>query len=486
MPGPAAALGALHVRTAQATIRRQLLLTQGEPFDTLRAIESIHRLRRQPYLADVSVQIYECSSASDSIPTVEMHLATRDSWSTRPTIRVRSSSAATIGLEERNAFGTGRSMKTYVSSDAGRMGVGIAYSDPWIFNSPLSATVSRNAYRDGKDWRATLGTRERSVFDAWNTTATLVRSERASRATLDSLRRTAGSFLVSRRLFASTSGATSILAGFEGEKTELSVSRDAPIVGPNTVRRTFAGVDLGLAHHSALYQVVDWYLPRGAPADLPLGFEAEGIVGVGRDFAANGRAAHVDFWGGRLWMPASDMLITSDAWVSGYTHGKDWDAGSSRMALALFRRASRGMWTARVAGEQLTDPDPDVRALATTDVTFRAIPQRSRLAESAVAGSLERSAHLFGITHGYMVDGALFGAVSSRWDPAAINADRISIAALGAGLRLAPAHLGSASIRFDVGYPAVASSLVRRRPFFGITLSPWLETGRSRGAGAAH
>ena len=481
MPGAAGALGALHVRTGEATIRRQFLLRQGEPFDTLRAIESIHRLKRQTYLADVSLEVKQCAGAAGEIPTVELRLTTRDSWSTRPTIKVRSSSTASAGLEERNVFGTGRSIKTYISSDAGRTGVGIAYSDPWLFNSPLSATVSRNAYRDGHDWRASLGTRERSVFDVWNAGVSLVRSERISLATPDSLRRMAGRFLVQRRLFASPTGATSLLAGFEGEKTELSVSRDAPIVGPADVRRTFAGVDLGLAHSSAHYQSVDWYLPRGAPADLPLGFEAEGVVGIGKDFAARKRAIHVDFWGGRMWIPAPDLLITSDVWVSGYASGRAWDAGSSRGALSLFKRAPRGMWTLRVAGEQLTDPDPDVRALATTDLTLRALPQRCRLAESAVAGSLERSSHLFGLTRGYVVDGALFGAVSYRWAPAAIDTDRVSVAVLGVGVRLAPTRLGSASIRFDVGYPVAASGgVVRRRPFFGVTLAPWIETGRAR------
>src|SRR6267142_5745245 len=52
MPGPAGALEVLHVRTAEATIRRQFLVHQGEPFDTLRTIESMHRLKRQSYLAD--------------------------------------------------------------------------------------------------------------------------------------------------------------------------------------------------------------------------------------------------------------------------------------------------------------------------------------------------------------------------------------------------------------------------------------------------
>jgi hypothetical protein len=185
-----------------------------------------------------------------------------------------------------------------------------------------------------------------------------------------------------------------------------------------------------------------------------------------------------------MWMPAHDLLVTSDVWISGYARGGAWDAGSNRGALSLFKRAPRGMWTLRIAGEQLRHPDPDVRALATTDLTLRALPQTCRLAQSALAASFERSAHLFAATRGYVVDGALFGAVSYRWDPAAPGTDRISIAAPGVGLRLTPTRLGNASIRFDLGYPIAASGgVVRRRPFFGVTLSPWIEAGRSRSAG---
>ncbi len=422
----------------------------------------------------------ECSDSATTIPTLRLRVVTRDSWSTRPTIKVRSSSTATVGLEERNLLGTGRSIKAYLRSDRGRTGVGMAYTDPWLFNSALSATLSRNVYRDGQDWRVLVGTRPRSVFDRWNAELSLGRADRISLASPDSLRRAEGTLIFSRLWRTSTTGATSILAGIEAERTRLSVSRDAAIVGPSLVNRTFVGIDLGLVHRSALYGIVDWYLPGGAPTDLPLGFEADGIVGVGRDLATRTRAVHLDLWGGRMWMPRHDLLATSDVWVAGFVQGRRWNDGSVRGAFSLLREAPRGMWTARLAGEQLTDPDPDVRALATMDPTVRALPQRSRLAESAVAASLERSLHLFGLTRGYVVDGSLFSALSTRWDPAAPGADRISLAAIGAGFRLTPTRLGRASVRLDIGYPVVASRGVSRRVFFGFTLAPWIEAGRSR------
>jgi hypothetical protein len=109
-----------------------------------------------------------------------------------------------------------------------------------------------------------------------------------------------------------------------------------------------------------------------------------------------------------------------------------------------------------------------------------AIPFTRRLAESAVAISLERSAHLFGVTRGYVLDGAFFAAASSRWDPASASDTTMSVGIVGVGLRLNPRRLGGAGVRFDVGYPVLRSSPVKQRLFLRVSLSPWIEVGRAR------
>src|SRR5262252_2359045 len=45
-PGVARALDGLHVRTREATVRRQILFSAGDTLDTLAVSESIRRLRR--------------------------------------------------------------------------------------------------------------------------------------------------------------------------------------------------------------------------------------------------------------------------------------------------------------------------------------------------------------------------------------------------------------------------------------------------------
>lgn len=493
LPGPASVVDNLHIRTREATVRRRLLFAAGDTVDTLRVAESVRRLRGLRYLADVGLLAGRCADGS-----VRLTVLTRDAWSTQPTLKANGSSGGTLGLTESNVLGTGRSAKLYVRSDAGRIGLGAAYSDPWVLGSNLSASIYRNAYRDGASWGGGIATRSRSIFDPWHAELVVGRElRRAPGATWgDTVIRDGAHLLVSHRVSASPRGATALIAGLEYQSAAVSAAPGAMIVGPRTVRRAFAGVDVGATRRTAHYRQNSWLLggdPARTPAnaassrgiaDLPVGFEGEGVVAVGRDFASGRPGLHADLWGGRVWVPGERWVVTTDAWASGYRLGNSWTAGSARAAVGIMHPAARGLWTARIAGEQLTDPDPDVRALATVDPTLRALNTRSGLAETAFAASLERSARLVAVGHGYTLHGALFGAASMRWDPAlpgtSSGTDRLYVGAAGLGIRLVPTRFGRATLRLDLGFPLLRSASLPARPFIGFSIVPSFSAGRHR------
>ena len=471
-------LNSLHVRTHEDVVRRQLLFEAGQPLDTLQVRESLRRLQRLAYLAEESVTVEECAGGGTS--TARISVATRDSWSLLPKIKFRSSSATTIGIEEANLLGTGRRVKAYLLSDAGRLGVGMSYSDPWLLNSRASATIARDIYRDGQQWSTTIGMRETSIFDPWNAQLSASWARRASPGGLDSVARQSAGFLLSRRIAASEFGATNLLAGAEVERTDVISGLGSPIVGPNLVHRSFAGIDAGLSRRSSQFQSIAWYAGNGVTTEIPVGFQGEALLGAGRDLITSSAMLHADMWAGKIWLPRSDLLMVADTWMYGYASRRGLMGASGRVQFSSFKAASRGMWSARISAERLADPDPDVRALASADLTLRAIPQSFRLAESATAVSLERSVHLFPITRNYALDGVLLGAMSTRWEPASTSAQRIRVAVIGAGIQLAPAKPGRAAIRLDVGFPVAASASIPHRAFFGVTITPWLESGRNR------
>ena len=497
LPGAAALMDNLHARTRDATVRQRLLFAAGDSVDTLRVLESLRRLRQLHYLTDVALTAADCPDGS-----VALVVETQDAWSARPTFSVQASGTARLGLEERNLLGSGRSARIYVRSDAGRLGVGAGYADPWVLGSNLSASVVRNSYRDGVAWQGMVATRARSVFDPWNAQLTAVhlalRTPHGRGGVVgDSVYRDVARVLVDRRLTASPRGVTSLLIGAEVERTAVAAGPNALIVGPGRVRRTFTGLDVGAARRSASYSQNWWLLEGdaaipasrdatsgGSVAELPVGFEGEAVIGLGRDLASQRRALHIDLWSGRIWTPQDRWVVTTDAWASGFRIGPEWTAASARASIGVMHPARGGLWTARLTGEQLTGPDPDVRALAAVDPTLRALSSRNGLAETAVAASLERSARLTDIGRTYALDAALFGAGSMRWDAAsphgAIGTERLSVGVVGAGLRLSPKRFGRETLGLNVGFPVLHSSAVRGVPFVELRIVRSLTADRQR------
>ena len=84
------------------------------------------------------------------------------------------------------------------------------------------------------------------------------------------------------------------------------------------------------------------------------------------------------------------------------------------------------------------------------------------------------------LTRSWALDGAVFGAASTRWLSVAPGPEHTDVGILGLGLRLTPTRLGRATARLDVGYPVSSSPLAKRGLYVGIGLSPWWGDERHR------
>jgi hypothetical protein len=154
----------------------------------------------------------------------------------------------------------------------------------------------------------------------------------------------------------------------------------------------------------------------------------------------------------------------------------------ARGSVTAFRSTGDGLWTARAGAERRVRADPDARPFAGLDPTATLVASDVRLAAATATVLLERSTHLRAVTRALVLDAALFGAASRRWRPASDRAgDRVSLALLGVGLRLAPTRPGLPTAGLDVGYPAVRPAGMRGRPVVRVLLAPWFGSVRGRG-----
>ncbi len=488
----ASLVGKIHVRTRPDVIRRELLFAPGDTVDTLRVAESLRRLRRLAFLEYARVEARQCATPTGEV--LALTVVTRDSWTTRPDIRGTSSSPR-IGLTERNLMGTGRTVGIDLASRNGTLGAGVTASDAFGFGTGMTTRIQFHQYSDGSARSVSLARRQATVTDRWRGELDLYDQQyEPTNALSGNFERTGAELLGGVRMTPRRSAhALYLLAGAEIENTSLVAAQNADVVGPIRIDRHFTGPQLGASVVSALYDTLTWLVPGGAVVDVPRALEGELLVGMGRGSVVSrdttgptelGHAnfmTHYDGWLGREWLPTRRSRIVGDIWASGYSRAGQWQSSRTRAAISAERAAGNGVWRLSIAGEQLTDPDPDVRALGIYDRALAFVPKRARLAESALSLSLERTRHVksFGSEE---LDASIFGAASRRWDPAynANSSEAFTVAVAGLGLALVPRRPGAATIRLDYGIPVVAPAGATRTPRFSITIVPWLETSRHR------
>jgi len=483
----------MHVRTRPEVIRRELLFAPGDTVDTLQVAESLRRLRKLGFLEYAHMEARRCAAPSGAI--LALSVVTRDSWTARPNLKA-STTSPRIGITERDLFGTGRTVSVDLVSRNGSLGARVATSDPFGFGTGMATSAQYQRYSDGSVRALSLARRQRSLTDPWRARLDLLDQRHESKAALgEEFERTAGDLIAGIRVSPRRANHTVyLLGGAESEYTSLQAGAGAQLIGPVRVERRFTGPQIGVAVASSGYDTLTWLLPTGAVIDVPRTLEGDFVIGLGSGTVVSRDSSgvtgtsqsdfmtHYDGWLGREWLPTRKSRIVADVWASGYGRSGAWQSGLARAALSVEHAASHGVWRFNAAAEQMSDPDPDVRALSIYDRAIGFVPRRVRLAESAFTMSLERTRHLYAIGSSIELDASAFGAFSRRWDPAAStpNVGDYSVGVVGLGLGLSPRRAGRGTARLDYGVPLFTAPGVRRAPRFSITLMPWLEASRHR------
>lgn len=137
------AANALHIRTKDWVIRRELLFAPGSCFDAYRLEETERLLRGYDFLSEVD--IFPVPQPDGSYHVV---VDTRDSWSTRVDVRIRTTDGVSlegVRLSEENLLGTGQAIGAFYLEREVTKDYGISYFAPQLFGTrwDLGAAVGK-------------------------------------------------------------------------------------------------------------------------------------------------------------------------------------------------------------------------------------------------------------------------------------------------------------------------------------------------------
>lgn len=152
----------LHIRTRAQVIRRELLVRSGESTNEELLEESERSLRALPFIRDAKI-IEIPAQLSGKVPSsgqwVDLHVRTRDSWTTQPQVNFGSEGGQnkySAGILEENFLGYGKSVSYFYSSDQDGISNQFSYSDPQLFNTRWKLTSSLENTSTGNKQSLTL------------------------------------------------------------------------------------------------------------------------------------------------------------------------------------------------------------------------------------------------------------------------------------------------------------------------------------------
>ncbi|MEO5509019.1 MAG: BamA/TamA family outer membrane protein [Longimicrobiales bacterium] len=166
------AANAVHFKTRESVIRREILFAPGDCFDPLRVTESERLLRGFNGLSRVSI--------TDSILPDSAHrltVETHDEWSTRVDIRLSSRSVG-ARITEDNFFGTGQAIGVfYVESDVAR-DYGVSFFTPQLLGTRWNLQSDVGRSRAGTIVREAISYPWVGEVSHWASIQTFVRVDR--------------------------------------------------------------------------------------------------------------------------------------------------------------------------------------------------------------------------------------------------------------------------------------------------------------------
>jgi len=157
----------LHVVTKPHIVNREILIREGQPYDSVTAAETARNLRKLGIFREVSVD-----SVRDSSGLVE-RVTTRDSWTTQPYVSFKSTGDQItwgVGITEKNLLGYQTKVSLRYTKDPDRSTTNVEVNVPRVLWNRIGFTGITNQLSDGRNARVTISAPFLSLSSHWSLT----------------------------------------------------------------------------------------------------------------------------------------------------------------------------------------------------------------------------------------------------------------------------------------------------------------------------
>ncbi len=459
-----------HVVTRESLIRKQILIEEGDRYESRLVEESGRILRRNSFLFDANVRPVAVNGN-----TVDVEVATRDVWSLVPDIsfsRAGGENRIKLGVEDTNLLGRGQLIRLARTEDVDRESNSFEFADENITRRRWSLYVRAADNSDGYSNQLSISRPFVALDTPWSAGVTLFDDRRNTQ--LYRLGETAAEFRADRQ-YASAFGGWS--TGLKGR----------------WVRRFTGGVVYDDNRFSAAPNST---LPPAIPDDRKLvypfiGFEVfedrfeidsnRNQIGRNEDFYIGTRLTASLGWANESFGADRDALIYSAVFSQGFgslkTSALLIDLAASgrhendRAANAVASVRARYYWhwarqrtffvtLSGTAGDNL---DLDNPVQLGGDTGLRGYPLRYQSGDSKLLFTMEQRF----FTNWYpwrlfRVGGAVFADIGRSWGENPIGEPNLGwLRDVGFGLRLAPTRAATTkTVHIDIAFPLDGDSSI--------------------------
>lgn len=128
-----------NIRTLDDVIRREIRLSEGDPFNRILVDRSQSRIRSLGYFSDVQIGERAGSAPDRTILDVDVEEQSTGSFSIGVGVSSSESFIVDLSVEERNLLGRGQFLRFRVQSSSRTRQVDLRFTQPYAFNRNLSA-----------------------------------------------------------------------------------------------------------------------------------------------------------------------------------------------------------------------------------------------------------------------------------------------------------------------------------------------------------